>query len=207
MTTRQRKAPRRLDWEAARQKLAAVDETPELLRSRSDRALRERAVQLAAPLVAEAERRGFLEVISFRRAERRYAIESRYVMEVGKCGVLSRVPGAQPAMLGMTNLRGDLLPVFDLSHGSAPAEQAQLLVLGEVAPDFGLLVDAAEDVSRLALDALTAPSALGAIPMSNHARGVEVDGRVLLDGRALLLDRFVFVAVPSAGGQSEREAT
>jgi purine-binding chemotaxis protein CheW len=169
--------------------------------------LRARAVQLATPLSAPEQRDTWLEVISFQRAGRRYAIESRFVVEVGKCGHLSRVPGAQPGLLGVANLRGDLLPVFDLAGSTSALESQQLLVLGESEPDFGLVVDAAEDVSPLTLRSLTEPSALGSIPHGSHARGVDAEGRVLLDGKAMLLDRSTFVAKRVSGDSSERETT
>lgn len=203
MSTRER----RLDRETARQKLPVRIEAPETARDERERVLRERAVQLAKPLVDASRAEASLEVIAFQRAGRRYAIESRYVVEVAKCGHLSRVPGAQASLLGVLNLRGDLLPVFDLSGGAGESAGTQLLVLGESGPDFGILADVAEEVSRLGLHSLTAPSALGAIPLAEHVRGVDAEGRVLLDGNAMLLDRSTFVAKRASGEAPEREST
>jgi chemotaxis signal transduction protein len=44
-----------------------------------------------------------------------YALPVEYVLEVGEVGNLTAAPGAARATLGIRNLRGDLLPVFDLA--------------------------------------------------------------------------------------------
>ena len=44
-----------------------------------------------------------------------YALPVAHVLEVGEIGILTVAPGASRATLGVCNLRGDLLPVFDLA--------------------------------------------------------------------------------------------
>jgi purine-binding chemotaxis protein CheW len=207
------RAPRaRLDWEAARRRLDSVAVSPEQVREAGLRVLAERAARLAIPLESQEATQTWLEVVTFRRADRRYAIESRFLVEVGMCGRLTRVPGAQPALLGMTNLRGDLLPVFELRAlgDSGSYEQplsSQLVVLGELGPDFGILADEVDEVTRLSLESLSEPRAVGALPHPEYVRGIAGDGCVLLDGQAILRDRLVFVAKRTSGALLEREHT
>jgi purine-binding chemotaxis protein CheW len=199
----------RLDWEGARRRLAAAQASPEEQHAAAARVLTERALRLAKPLESEAAAQAWLEVVTFRRAERRYAIESRFLVEVGVCGRLTRVPGAHAALLGMTNLRGDLLPVFDLralGEGSQePPLVSRLVVLGQRSPDFGILADEVDEVMRLSLGTLSETHAMGATPHPEFMRGIDGDGRVLLDGEAILRDRSVFVAKRSSGALLERE--
>ena len=44
-----------------------------------------------------------------------YAIPIENVLEVAELGELSAVPGAEPVVLGVRNLHGQVLPVFDLA--------------------------------------------------------------------------------------------
>ncbi|MET0792846.1 MAG: chemotaxis protein CheW [Polyangiaceae bacterium] len=202
----------RLDWEGARRRLAAAQVTPEQQHESAARILAERALRLAKPLESHEASEAWLEVATFRRADRRYAIESRFLVEVGVCGRLTRVPGAHSALLGVTNLRGDLLPVFDLralgeggSHEQPLA--SQLIVLGERSPDFGILADDVDEVTRVSLASLSEPSAVGALPHPEFVRGIDGDGCVLLDGETILRDRSVFVARRSSAALLEREQT
>ncbi len=202
----------RLDWDGARRRLAAVAKTSEVLQQEAKQLLVERAARLATALELGTEQRNWLEVLLFRRGERRYAIESRFLIEVCACGRISRVPGAGPALVGMTNLRGDLLPVFELSAlgGTAAQEQpmnAQLVVLGLQSPDLALLVDGVDEVTRLAASALAEAHSVGALPHPEYVRGITADGCQLLDGAAILQDRSVFVARRPKGAHQEREAT
>jgi purine-binding chemotaxis protein CheW len=202
----------RLDWEGARRRLAASQATTEEQHEARARVLAERALRLAKPLDSEEASLAWLEVVNFRRATRHYAIESRFLVEVGVCGRLTRVPGAQAALLGMTNLRGDLLPVFDLSALGEGGGQEQplvssLVVLGQRSPDFGILADEVSEVTRLSVGSLSEPHAMGALPHSEFMRGIDGNGRVLLDGEAILRDRSVFVAKRSSGSALEREQT
>jgi chemotaxis signal transduction protein len=62
-----------------------------------------------------------------------YALPVEYVLEVGEVGELTAAPGASRATLGIRNLRGDLLPVFDLAAvlGLRSSAAPQRLVVAE----------------------------------------------------------------------------
>jgi chemotaxis signal transduction protein len=82
----------------------------------------------------------------------RYAIPVAHVLEIGEVGDLSIAPGASAALLGLRNLRGEVLPVFDLAAvlGSPPSHAAQRMVVAERAGTrTGLAVDEVTDVDVL----------------------------------------------------------
>lgn len=191
----------RFDWDRARSRLAAAEPSEESERRDAERVLSERAVRLSQPQQAPALDVASLEVITFEHAGRRYAIESRCVLEVTTCGPLSRVPGARATLLGITNLRGELLPVFELASPSdaRSASAKRLLVLGARAPELGLLVDAVDEVTALPQASLAEAQALGVNEYPEYVRGISAAGCVLLDGDAVLLDRRVFVANTPTG--------
>lgn len=73
-----------------------------------------------------------------------YAFPIGNVLEVAVLGELARVPGAGPAVLGVRNLQGQVLPVFDLAHvlGAPPAGRpVRILVAEQGGRLAGLAVD------------------------------------------------------------------
>jgi chemotaxis signal transduction protein len=82
-----------------------------------------------------------------------YAFPVAHVLEVGEVGDLTVAPGASHATLGVRNLRGDLLPVFDLAalmglpHGPSPQ---RMLVAERDGIRAGFAVDEVTDVADLA---------------------------------------------------------
>src|SRR5690242_18000639 len=77
--------------------------------------LRERARVLARPLTNGAPaQENRLELLEFRLAYERYAVESRFVQEVHPLRDLTPLPGLPPFVPGIVNVRGQILPVYDL---------------------------------------------------------------------------------------------
>jgi purine-binding chemotaxis protein CheW len=81
-----------------------------------------------------------------------YSIPVENVREVTEFGDVAPVPGCGPAVLGVRNLRGRVLPVFDLARvfGIASSGSPPRLVVAEAGGRLaGLAVDEVTDVSVL----------------------------------------------------------
>jgi chemotaxis signal transduction protein len=81
-----------------------------------------------------------------------YALPVTHVLEVGEIGDLTIAPGASRATLGVCNLRGDLLPVFDLGVVlGLPRSQSpqRMLVAERGGTRAGFAVDEVTDVDEL----------------------------------------------------------
>jgi purine-binding chemotaxis protein CheW len=81
-----------------------------------------------------------------------YALPVAHVLEVGELGALTIAPGASRATLGVCNLRGDLLPVFDLGVvlGLPRSEAPQRMLVAERGGTrAGFAVDEVADVDEL----------------------------------------------------------
>jgi chemotaxis signal transduction protein len=91
--------------------------------------------------------------VQVRVGAERYALPVAYVLEVGEIGDLTVAPGSSYATLGVRNLRGDLLPVFDLAavlglpRSAAPQ---RMLVAERGGTRAGFAVDEVTDVGELA---------------------------------------------------------
>jgi purine-binding chemotaxis protein CheW len=91
--------------------------------------------------------------VRLRVGSERYAIPIENVLEVAALGTLSAVPGAGAAVLGVRNLDGKVLPVFDLARVLAIAGDAaapRVVVTEHEGRLAGLAVDEVTDVVALA---------------------------------------------------------
>jgi purine-binding chemotaxis protein CheW len=90
--------------------------------------------------------------VRFRVGSESYALPVAQVLEVADLGELAPVPGAPPAVLGVRNLRGQVLPVLDLASvlGTAGGAHADKLIITEEAGRrAGLAIDEVTDVGEL----------------------------------------------------------
>ena len=84
-----------------------------------------------------------------------YAVPIENVLEVAELGQLAVVPGAGPAVLGVRNLHGQVLPVFDFACVFGIPRDGQpprILVAQQGGRLAGLAVDEVTDVAPLATD-------------------------------------------------------
>ncbi|MFP2933941.1 chemotaxis protein CheW, partial [Pyxidicoccus sp. 3LG] len=142
---------------------------------------------------AEADPGTLREVVRFRAAGQRYALESRFVLEVLRAPEVVPLPGAPPALRGLTLLHGEVLPVVELAplFGRAPVDASgPLLVVGAGRPELGLRAEEVEEVTLLrGRELLPPPPTLA----SELVSAADRDGTLVLEGEALLGDsRLVF---------------
>ena len=86
-----------------------------------------------------------------------YGVDIRRVREVLSAAEIEPVPGAPSAILGVINLRGQIVTVLDLRAwlGREPMQRiARVMVLEHQGAMLGLAVDAVSDVLRLTPDAI-----------------------------------------------------
>ena len=106
-----------------------------------------------------------------------YAVPVAHVLEIGEIGELTAAPGASRSTLGVRNLRGDLLPVFDLAAvlGLPRSESPQRMLVAERGGmRAGFAVDEVTDVDELPEADQDVDSALlsGAALIDNSLVGV-----------------------------------
>lgn len=114
------------------------------------------------------------EFLAFRLQDELYAIPLLSLREIVKVSVLTEIPRAEPMLLGVTNLRGEVLPVYDIraSLGLSPERPAiagpeadlgrlprsmRILIVRDEEGDAGVLVDEVLEVVRLRPSAVETP--------------------------------------------------
>src|SRR5687767_3493009 len=108
--------------------------------------LRVRARALARPQQQAGTAEGSIELLEFRLADERYAIETRYVREVYPLKDLTPLPSALAFVLGIVNVRGHILPVLDLKKffdlpAKGLTDLHRIIVVRGNDLEFGLLAD------------------------------------------------------------------
>jgi purine-binding chemotaxis protein CheW len=153
--------------------------------SDAERILEERARLYARP-IAPDRAETTIALVRFEIGNERFAIEAAFVQRIVALPRVTPLPGTPPHLAGIANVLRQLLPVFDLGRilGIPPAGDAgELVVLGRVGPEFGILAGAVTDL--VPLD--TVPRG-GKGDSRAIVQRVLADGRSLIDGAALLDD-------------------
>ena len=163
----------------------------------ADRILRARARALAHP-PSPAAPSTMLELLEFRLASERYAVESRLVQEVHPLRDLTPVPCTPPFVLGIVNVHGRILPVLDLKKFFDLPERGLtdlhriILVRGNDL-ELGLLADVIVGVRSVEADSLqpSLPTLTGI--RADFLKGVSDERLVVLDLDRILLDPKIIV--------------
>jgi purine-binding chemotaxis protein CheW len=211
MKSRPRQRTKFIDWQAIRDRLAQVlTATEQFLRFTPEKAqaiLEERARVLARVPPSAAQVGAVIEVVTFGLANENYAIETRYVHEVVRFAEFTPLPGAPTFLVGVLNLRGEILGVMDPRtffgvSGPGVTDLTRVLVLGVERVEFGMLADAVHEVRTLRIDELLeAPASVAGVGRE-YLRGVTKEALVVLDGAVLLQDTRLFIDQDEATGSS-----
>ena len=108
--------------------------------------------------------RSTLLVTTFYLRDALFALDTSLVEEVVRLRRITRVAGAPGSVLGVINLRGKIVTVFDLAEilqlgKRPPDEESRLYIVRDGDGLAGLLVDRAADVIELDASALDPPPA------------------------------------------------
>ena len=159
--------------------------------------LRARARTLARP-PEPAPAATLLDVLEFRLAQERYALEARYVREVYPLKDVTPLPCTPSFVIGIVNVRGRILPVLDLKKLFDLPEQGltdlhRIILVEAHEVEFGLLADATVGVRSIPADTLqpSLPTLTGI--RGEYLKGVTADRLVVLDVGRILADPKIIV--------------
>jgi purine-binding chemotaxis protein CheW len=140
---------------------------------------------LAEPPVA-ASTATMLEILEFRLAQERYAVEVDCVREVQPLRDLTPLPCTPLFVLGIVNVRGRILPVLDLKRLFDLPEKGltdlhRIILVHGADLEFGLLVDVIIGARAIPADSLqpSLPTLTGI--HAEYLKGVTADRLVVLD--------------------------
>jgi purine-binding chemotaxis protein CheW len=189
-------------WEEIHRRLAAARAALEQKWSPSleekKKILKARAQALAREPEKQTALEDHIEVVEFLLAYEKYGIESYYVREVYPLRDLAPVPCTPPFVLGMINLRGQILSVIDLKKFFELPEKGltdlnKVLVVRCDRMELGILADVILGVRTIPLQDLQSslPTLTGV--RAEYLRGVTKDRLVVLDVGKILSDPNIVV--------------
>jgi purine-binding chemotaxis protein CheW len=128
----------------------------------------------------------------------RYAIETRYVREVGPLVDVTPVPGTPEFVRGVGNLRGEITAIIELGRffgigTQSRTDLSRLVVLGAERVEFGIVADDVREVISLPIETLSALDMATTRVDRTYLRGVTTDALIVLDGAALLNDHRLMI--------------
>jgi purine-binding chemotaxis protein CheW len=191
-----------IDWSEVKQRLEAARIATERIWAPTDeetqRILQERAQTLAREAVPAETADASIEVIEFLLAHERYAVASEYVREVYPLEDITPLPCTPAFVLGIVNLRGEILSVIDIKKFFDLPEKGltnlnKVIVLESADMVFGIVADAISGVRRIQRADIqpSLPTLTGI--REDYLQGVTAERVVILDAEKLLNDEKLIV--------------
>ncbi len=146
-------------------------------------------------------------MVTFSLSGKDYAIDIMYIKEIAKAGNFTYVPNVLPFVVGVYNLRGEIIPILDLRifFNIGITEKSKnglenLLILNVADQTFGIVVDKIDKVVGVQKSTIQPPHPLFSDVNVKYISGVVESGRRLY----ILLDiEGIFSKETLEGGQSQ----
>jgi purine-binding chemotaxis protein CheW len=125
-------------------------------------------------------------VIVFQLKDEEYGILVGQVHSIEKVQHITRVPQTAPFVKGVINLRGVVTPIIDLRirfdiEASEYQDSTRIIIVSINEMEVGLIVDAANDVLDIPVEAIEPPPEVVGVVESEYVNGVaKLDKRLLI---------------------------
>jgi len=127
-----------------------------------------------------------VKVIIFRLVDEEYGVEVQQVRSIEKLEHITRVPRTPEFVKGVINLRGVVTPIIDLRSRFQLAETecteaTRVIIVAVDELEVGLIVDSANDVVDIPVNAIEPPAAVVGGVEATDLRGVaKLEKRLLI---------------------------
>lgn len=152
-----------------------------------------RAQELSVESIELEDRSDTIDVVEFELAHERYGIESKWVKEVFPLKELTPMPCTPPFILGITSIRGQIIPVMDIKRffdlpSTSITNLNRLMIIRGDDMQIGILADAIESVRELEKNAIHEKPGARADKRHDYVKGVTKDHLIVLDAKKILTD-------------------
>lgn len=160
--------------------------------------LRMRAIAMAEEPVQNNDTSMTVQLITFILAGENYGIESDYVLEVFPLKDFTPLPGVPSYILGVVNVRGQILPVVDLKKffnlpEKGIGELNKVIILQNDQMEFGILTDIVQGTQTIDIKEIkNIPSTITGIGEA-YLKGVTKENLIVLNAGELLSDKSIIV--------------
>ena len=192
----------KIDWDEIKNRINSLQDslnqkitiTPEGKRS----VLKARAKVLAEEIKDVSGKKEFIEIIEFSLAYEKYGIETSFCREVYPLKDFTILPAVPSFVLGIINLRGQIISVIDLKKffnlpEKGLGELNKVIVLRDKQMEFGILADIILGTRSVPLDDIqSSPVSTNGIG-KEYLKGIINDHTIILDAAKILSDRNIIV--------------
>lgn len=160
--------------------------------------LKERARLLAKADAASQEGVESIEVVEFKLAHEHYAVDCNYISEVYPLKTLTPIPGTPEFVLGIINVRGQIISVIDLKTffelpDKGLSDLTRVIILRDDNMEFGILAEEVMGTVIISPDQLQPPLPTLTGSRSDYLKGIARDRLIVLDAARLLEDEKIIV--------------
>lgn len=139
-----------------------------------------------------------IDVVEFRLGDESYAFEASYVSEVYPLGDLTPLPCTPPFVLGIVNVRGQILSVIDLNQlldlrNREPGEGAKIIILNAQGASLGVLADRLIGVRSIRTDQIQDSLVTLTGLRAEFLKGVNGERLAIMDAGAIISDQRLVV--------------
>jgi len=164
----------------------------------SKKILKARAKILAQEPEQEKKAEEYLEVVEFLLAYETYAIETAYIREIYPLKELTPLPCAPPFVLGIINVRGQILSVIDLKKFFGLPEKGlsdlnKVIILHRDEMEFGILADKILGVRYIPISEIQPSLPTLSEIQAEYLKGVTKERVVVLETARILSDKKIIV--------------
>lgn len=197
-----------IDWDEVKQRIETARIATEHIWAptavETGRVLEARARMLAREIAPEEAGDESFEVVEFVLAHERYAIASAFVREVYPLEELTPLPCTPAFVLGIINVRGEILSVIDIKKFFDLPEQGltdlnKVIVLESQDMLFGIVADVISGVRYIRRAGIQPPLPTLTGIREDYLHGVTAERLIILDAEKLLADEKLVVQEQVAG--------
>ncbi len=191
----------RIDWERIHRRIDAAgraiesgyapnpEERKLILKKRAEMLAREKEKKVDADS---------LEVVEFLLAKEHYGIESHFIREVYPLKDFTPLPGVPRFVLGLVNVRGQILSVVDIKKffdmpDMGISDLNKVIIINNDTMEFGILADAIFGVRNIAVSELGPPLPTLTGIREEFLKGITGERMVILDAARILTDKNIVV--------------
>lgn len=160
--------------------------------------LRARAQALAVEKKDGAAQNEFIEIVVFRLASETYGIESTFIREVYPLKDFTMLPGTPSFVLGIVNVRGQIISVVDLKKffnlpEKGLGELNKVIIIRNERMEFGIMADIIHGTRSISIEEVqTPPVSTGGIG-AGYLKGVTNNHIIILDTERILEDEYIVI--------------
>lgn len=127
-----------------------------------------------------------LKVIVFRLQDEEYGVDVSQVLSIERMEHITRVPKTAEFVKGVINLRGVVTPIIDLRsrfglEATPYTDSTRIIIVSVEGVDVGLIVDSANDVLDIPVDAIEPPPEVVGGVEATYLHGVaKLEKRLLI---------------------------